>query len=78
MAKVAKTASKNAPTNRGQAKKFMHNGKEVVMIYHVGADNKSVHAVAYKEQVISGKGGDIFVRKADGSLLLWRELMLGA
>jgi hypothetical protein len=64
----AKTASKNNPTSREQAKKFLFEGK-IIKPTQIVADNKSFFGAEFDGS------GDVVMNKA-GKPMSWREAKL--
>lgn len=79
MAKVAKTASKNSPSQRGKVVSAMYSGKPVtkVILHSRSGGRKNVSGVvAYKESVAS-TASSLLIKKDNGDYLSWNELLGG-
>lgn len=71
---TAKTSSKNIPSQRQKREVKLYNGKEVVVMIHYDDQGRTSCVAAYKDDVISCKDVDVFVRNANGERLLWSEV----
>ena len=76
MAKIAKIASKNSPTQRGKVVSANYNGKPVTKIFLHSRNNgrKNISScVAYKE-VAAAMGSNLLIKKDNKEYLYWKDL----